>query len=188
MVYDLTVTEEPAWEPVTTDEAKSHLNVDHVDHDSLISSYLSAARQVVEHTLCRAVARQELRMSFAGLSQGTLLARPPILSIESVEYYDEDNASQTVSAADYYLAGGRLMFLETPLPSTYARPDAVRVTYYAGWASRDDVPATIKQAILLLVGDYYAHRESRVVGTISSQIPNHVEALLDTWRYWRGFQ
>ena len=38
----------------------------------------------------------------------------------------------------------------------------------------------VKQAILLLVGNWYANRESVVVGTISAEVPMGVPALLWT--------
>ena len=53
----------------------------------------------------------------------------------------------------------------------------------------DDVPEgpeqmaltdDVKQAILLLVGHWYANRESVVVGTISAEVPMGVPALLWT--------
>jgi uncharacterized phiE125 gp8 family phage protein len=44
------------------------------------------------------------------------------------------------------------------------------------------VPPAIKQAILLLVGHWFANRETVVIGTIVAQMPSAVEALLSTYR------
>jgi uncharacterized phiE125 gp8 family phage protein len=57
--------------------------------------------------------------------------------------------------------------------------EGVRVLYQAG---ETDVPAQVRQAVLLLVGQWFRNRMSVVVGTISSELPFGVEALLQPLR------
>jgi len=51
--------------------------------------------------------------------------------------------------------------------------------YKAGYgAKRSDVPEQARQAMLLMIGDWYSNRESVVVGTITSEVPNTAKALM----------
>jgi uncharacterized phiE125 gp8 family phage protein len=59
----------------------------------------------------------------------------------------------------------------------------VTVTYVAGYGpAGDDVPAAIRHAMLLLIGHWYEHRESVVVGGNPVQVPLAVQALLRPYR------
>jgi hypothetical protein len=89
------------------------------------------------------------------------LLRPPLVSVESVKYYDEDNVLQTVTASDYYTTNDlvpQLRFIDGYAPPyVYSRPDAFQVNYIAGYPAADspptdyttNIPAEIKNAILL---------------------------------------
>ena len=48
--------------------------------------------------------------------------------------------------------------------------------------TRADVQPVLRAAMLLLIGHWYAHRESVVVGTISGPVQDGVEALLFPYR------
>jgi uncharacterized phiE125 gp8 family phage protein len=56
----------------------------------------------------------------------------------------------------------------------------VQIDYTAGFGSAANVPEDIKQAILLLVGEWHEFREAAINGTVN-KIPNSVEALLSTY-------
>lgn len=98
------------------------------------------------------------------------LLRPPFIEMVSVGYYDDANTLQTVAPADYFVTSDlvpRLRFVGGySTPSIYLRDDAVQIEYVAGYAPvpanpdadppteidyRANVPASIKQAILLAV-------------------------------------
>ncbi|WP_138761608.1 head-tail connector protein [Pseudomonas lactis] len=49
-----------------------------------------------------------------------------------------------------------------------------------------DFPASLKSALLLLLGNSYATREAVVIGTITAELPLGVESLLWASRNWRG--
>jgi uncharacterized phiE125 gp8 family phage protein len=55
----------------------------------------------------------------------------------------------------------------------------VKVTFVSGYPA---VPAAIKQAILLLIGQWYQTREAINVGNIVTALPNTVESLLTNYR------
>ncbi len=91
------------------------------------------------------------------------LRRPPFISIDLVQYYDANNALQTLASSNYYVDEisdivPRLQFKDTAiLPQTYCRDDAVRITWTAGYQPEGspaenystNVPTPIKSAILL---------------------------------------
>ena len=87
----------------------------------------------------------------------------PVVSVSSVKYYDEANTLQTVDPASYFMVQSlvqKLKFLDTFQPSIYLREDAIQIEYVAGFPPVDadyraNVPAAIKQAILLLTHAYY---------------------------------
>ncbi len=67
-------------------------------------------------------------------------------------------------------------------PSVLYVPNAVQVHYIAGYGNDGKaVPQAIKMAIMQLVAHWYNNREPVVAGSIS-KLPNHVEALLWTYR------
>jgi len=104
------------------------------------------------------------------------LERPPLLEIVSVAYVDGDGNTQTLSGTPLQfqvISSGQDSKAEVaPLPgatwpATRAQRDAVTVTYRAGYASADDVPALIKAGIALLVGEMYENRELSYPGRIA---------------------
>jgi uncharacterized phiE125 gp8 family phage protein len=66
--------------------------------------------------------------------------------------------------------------------------DAVVVTWWAGYgATGSSVPASIRHAILMLVGYWYENRSTVLVGSISKQLEFAVESLLSSQK-WGGYQ
>lgn len=179
-------TSAPASTPVSLAEAKASLRVDFSDDDDLITSLIAAA---VGHfdgwsgTLGRALVTQSWRQDFGGFGVMRLPVGP-VASIDEIEYFDSENEVQTVDGAVYTLrtdALGSYVDLKPgqAWPATYARPDAVSVTYVAGTAAAE-VPAAIKTAILLMVGHLYANREA--VGEAKVELPLGVHALVAPYR------
>jgi uncharacterized phiE125 gp8 family phage protein len=89
------------------------------------------------------------------------LPMPPVKSVVSVKYYDTDGVQQTLSSTAYetLLPTHDPGFIDPAhgdvWPTTRARADAVTVQFIAGYASRADVPAGIKEAILLKTEHLY---------------------------------
>lgn len=187
----------PALEPVSLDEAKRHCRIIGDDEDDDLSRLITAAREVVEAgeswSLERALITQTLRVTLDGFpcdDTPIQLPRPPLLTVSSITYYDTANVSTTHTASLYTTElnndPGRVMPIGGQIwPTTYDRPGAVTITYTAGYgATAASVPAAIRQAILLIVGDLYANRESFVTGTIVNVLPS-ARALLNRhkWTY-----
>ena len=181
------VVTEPTWEPVTLDEAKLFARVDINDDDALITALIVAARHEAEVECHRTISQKTMAIKLPRFCTIFNLALPPIISVSSIKYYDTSNDLQTVSTDDYqsyvHKDGGVIMLKEgASWPSSvYDRPDAVIVTYVAGYASASVVPENIKTYIKIMVSTMYDVRESEVVGTITSKT-NFVPRLLDKHR------
>ncbi len=180
-------TAAPTIEPITLDEAKAHLFITHNDDDAYIGTLITVARQACEEKTDLSLISQT-HTGYAGeFSRIMELRKSPVQTISTVKYYDLENVLQTVAATDYMLspAGARsaVVFAENySFPRIYARPDAIRIEYIAGFGSAaGSVPAPIKQAMLLLIGSYYAQRESISAGQMAI-VPQAVEMLLSLYK------
>lgn len=178
----------PASEPVSLAEAKAHLRVDGTDEDTLISSLLAAAREYAETFTRRQLVTATWRLSLDAFPCEPCITLPNarLQSVTSITYYDADNALQTIDSGDYYVDAenepGRIVLSPAAgWPTTYDRPNAVQITFVAGYGDAADVPEGIKAAIKLWLGDAFENRGSIIVGTVSSQIELTVDRLL--WPY-----
>ena len=188
----------PAVTPVSLVEAKAHLRVDTSDDDALISRMIEAVTEHLdgyESLLGQALITQTWRQSFprfppSGQTLGLELR--PVQSIASISYFDAANASQTLAASVYTLLedeAGPFVTLQAgqSWPAPYPREDAVTVTYAAGHGNAgSDVPAGIRQAMLMLIGAWYENREQTVIGVSAASLPMPVgiDALLANHRKW----
>ena len=129
---------------------------------------------------------------FLELDRGHLADTPNV----SVQYYDANNALQTLDPSVYFTTGqqddtryGRLWLNEVggkSWPNTAARPDAVKVTATYGWATVAKVPEPLKHAIKLLISQMYEHRTPQVTGTIVATMEHSLDALMGPYRF-NGF-
>ncbi|HLO41015.1 MAG TPA: head-tail connector protein [Phycisphaerales bacterium] len=195
----LAVVTPPAEMPITLVEAKAHCRVDIDDDDTLINRCIAAAVDMVEKASGRALVTQTLRMSLDSFPwdnercahDPVRLPRPPLQSIESFEYTDSTGATQVLAPEDYQLdvdaAPGELHpAVGESWPSTQSgKINAVRITYVAGYGDAEDVPAGLKQAVLLLVGHWYENRETVAVGTISKELEQAFGSLVGS--FWHGW-
>lgn len=158
-------TSAPATTPITVTEAKAHLRVSHTAEDTLIGTYVDAATAYLDGwsgVLGRCMVTQTWRQDFDGFSSPMNLPFPDAASV-SIAYYDADNVSQTLSSTNYDLitSDGQswVQISESGnWPTTYERPDAVRVTATYGYGNAAAVPAALKAALLLHVGSLFMGR------------------------------
>lgn len=167
MYHTYKQTSAPASEPITLAEAKAQLRVesDFTDDDTWITTAITVVREQVEALTNRALLPQSFELALDGFEDEIQLPKPPFSSLTSIQYYDEDETLQTL-ASSYYLVND---FAEPAVvtkktnqtyPSTFDRPDAVRIAFSAGYADADSVPTSIKQAMLMLLTDLYDNRSA----------------------------
>ena len=111
------------------------------------------------------------------------LPRPPLVSVASVQFIDEDGVTQTFAASktdvDTNSQPGRIVpaFGET-WPDTRNVQNAVTITYDSGFGAASAVPQTIKQALFMMIGGWFENREEVVLTGTPKNIPRAVDALL----------
>lgn len=176
----------PASEPVTLGEAKSHVRVDTADDDALINGLIRAAREYCEDFQGRSYLEQTWQLWLDAWPEGNeiILPRPPLKSVTHVKYYGADGTEYTLPATDYIVdtvsEPGRIVlgYGKTWPSITLRLANAIVVEYVAGRAAVGEVPQRVKQAMQLLVGHWYEHREAVLTGSISKEIELSVHALL----------
>lgn len=144
--------------------------------DAYIKSLIGTSQALAERLTRRALLTQTWRLvrdAFPCGSEPIVLPKPPLQSVTSVTYVDGDGVEQSwggspllydVSAPSGPTAGYARI---TPAygqtyPATRAQAGAVTVTFVAGWASVDDVPADIVHGQLLVIGELYKQRSESV--------------------------
>lgn len=186
----LVLTSAPAVEPVALSEAKTHLRVDSDAEDTLIASLIVTSRLHVEAALGLALITQSWSFFLDAWPPGRELALPlrPIQSIAAMRLYAADESVQTVPSDRYLLDGAssparlvRKSNLAWPQPTRAA--NGIEIALVAGYGdAAADVPAPIRQAILLLIAHWYEHREPVEIGPASVPVPPMVSDLLQPYR------
>lgn len=181
----VSVVTPPSEEPVSVLDAQSHLRVDSDVDEDYVAGLIVAARQWCEQYCNRSFVTQTLALRLDAVPAfGWIeLRRPPVQSVTSVAYVDAAGVTQTLPPTDYVASLHGLPPRILPAfggawPTTRIQPDAMTVTYVAGYGAASAVPAPIRQAMLLLIGHYYENRESVVVGKAANELPMAVESLL----------
>jgi uncharacterized phiE125 gp8 family phage protein len=180
----------PTEEPVSLDEAKAHLRVDLDADDDRIEDAITAARETLEIEMRRCFLTTTWTLGlehFPWCGARLRLPRPPLRSVDAITYLDVDGAAQTLSTEVYGVdtlsEPGRLYLNPAQVwPGTYGVPNAVQITFVAGWDDVLYVPAGIKHAIKLLVGHMYEHREETAEHPLT-EIPLGVKRLIWLFRH-----
>ena len=184
----------PAAEPVSASEAKAHLRVDTTADDTYIGTLITVARQNVESHLRRSLINQTWEVVLDAFPAGVIrLPKPPLASVTSIKYTDDEGNESTYSSANYVVdtdtEPGRVVLKsgQTWPAVTLAAANGVRVRYVAGYgAAGSNVPQAIRQAILLVIGSLYENREDVLVaqGVSIGVLPFGVVALLAPYRIY----
>jgi uncharacterized phiE125 gp8 family phage protein len=158
--------------------------------EALIGVFISSARQWCEEYLQRAIGLQELELRLDGFPSKILL-RCPLKEVTSVVYKDPDGVEVTLDESEYIVADAEPATIR-PLstwPRTQEADDAVVVTYWGGYMSgspmdTQELPKTLRTAMLMMVADMYANREAQVEKPLSEN--KTVERLISTLRLQMG--
>jgi uncharacterized phiE125 gp8 family phage protein len=178
--------ETPSVPLIALDAVKKHLKVEHSDEDDLIQGYLDASIDALngpEGWLGRTLRPSIVTARIDNFDDGTIrLPLPPVKSIIAVEVMDTPGKWSVVDDATWSFEDGSMDVISRggwPRPCVSSR--GIRVLYKAGY---DVLPAPIRAAVLLMVGDLYMNRETTVPSSNASKVPmsTTVQNLL------RGFQ
>jgi len=179
----LTISTPAATFPITLDDAKVHLRIVDSAEDVYLETLLDVATEYAQDTTGRQLVDATYAHTLDWFPAEIRLPRPPLDSVTSITYKDSSNVTQTLASSVYTVIAddlneGRVVeAINQTWPATADVPNAVTITYVAGYGAAADVPATFKQAILLMLADLFEHRESVVTGLAVNRIPS-LEALL----------
>jgi len=157
-------------EPVTVDELKDHLVIDHADDDNYLATLIAAVVQFLGEVQDRTFVTTtwDLKLDRFPSGNGVIeLPRSPAASVTSVKYQDLDDVETTLAGSLYTVDAssvpGRLQpAYDESWPSTRGHVHDVTVRFVAGYGDPADVPRAHRHEILMRAADLYEHREASV--------------------------
>lgn len=173
MITSLTTYTAASDNSLTLAEAKADLKVDQSTDESLIALKLDAAERAVEEYTNRRFMKTVLDFTLSGFPEGGIvLPVSPVISVDSVKYYDGDNVQQTWAATNYWYnvsSNPTVIQYDSPPSVRDNRTDVVTVRFTVGYSNeaatatqQAAVPPPLKQAVLHLLNDLYYARQDAV--------------------------
>ncbi|WP_420411280.1 head-tail connector protein [Roseibium sp.] len=178
---------DPATEPVTVEEMRAHLRLNGSDEDNSLAGFLKAARSHIEQSTRRALISQTWRLYLDGWPGGRIVRLPvcPVLSVDQITVYDTDGNASQLATDDWQLDRSvqpeRVKIkLGAGLPVNQLM--AAEIDFTAGYgATAADIPEEFRQAVRLLAGHWFEHREAGSDLAVAS-LPQGLDRLLSTAR------
>ncbi len=161
-------------ELITVDEAAEFMRAEFSSsEESLIETFIAAARQLCEEYLFRRIGVQtvELRDKGFPVNNAPIILPAPLISVTSIKYLDSNNVEQTFDEDDYIVSDSAPGII-TPVnswPDTSDVGDSLRIEFISGYSSPGEspmqseaLPKTIRIAMLMQIADMYENREAQV--------------------------
>lgn len=211
-----TLVTPPSVEPVTLADAKAQARIDTDADDALVTGLITAARQWAERYTARAFITQTWNLFLdakpiscgewwdgvrdgaiigRGNVEAIILPRPPLISVVSVQTYDNTDTATVWPSTNYFVDTARepgrvALRMGVTWPVATRLSNGIQVQYTAGYgADGSTVPEPIKLAIKQLASHWYENRGEAVVSSGlhrgASMVPLVVTSLLDPYRVQR---
>ncbi len=206
----LKIIANPAVTPVSRIEARQHLRLDDDVDDSQVRSYIQAGTDWAENYTNRFFISRTCQMMLDGareldtplwegmrtghysrpLSSHIELAANPVISVESINYYADDDTQTLWAASNYYVdtysEPARIVLRDGGTYPTDMRAfNGLEINFTAGYGTNAaSVPEAIRLAILQYVTFLYEHRGD-FEGSVLPQPPSSLAALLNPYRMLR---
>jgi len=179
------ITTAPAAEPITLTELKASLRITSSAEDTLLTQYITDAREMVERFTGRKLITQTLTAYATPWAKDRCPEETlvydfnqyrdpahiefdvgPVSSVTSVETIDVSNTVTAYESSNYYLDNydldqmPRIVFNQSnAIPTSLRARDAWKVVFVAGYgATGASVPADIRRALIMLAGYLWANR------------------------------
>ena len=156
----------PATEPVSVSELKAHLRIDSAADDAALASLITTARLQIEAALSLALITQSWTWTIDRWPPRASVELPlaPVQTIISVTAAHADETLVAMSPTNYILDGlsnSARLIAKTSWPQPGVRAQGIEIKLIAGFGTAAaDVPAAIRQALLVLVAHWYSHRDT----------------------------
>jgi len=177
----------PAIEPVSLSEAKDFLRLLADDEDELLGTLLTAARLMIEAASGRLLIEQGWRIVLDTWPQGGAIRLPlsPVRSLTAARVHPAAGAAELVTPSSLTLIEGAdppLISVSGPVPAPGRARSAIEIDLVAGFgATRDTIPAPLRQAALRLACRWFEHRGD-VVSRDAMRLPAEIAALVAPFR------
>lgn len=161
--------------------------------DPMLTMLIQAARQHVEQTLKRKLVTQTIDAYFHEFpdpddDEHLRFNLMPLQSVTSITYLDIDGVEQTLASSQYVVdAVSRPARIEPAYgvmwPAVREQMNAVKVRFVAGYGDAADVPACIKNWMLIRIKTLWEQRD-QTVKQLGMPVfePSFVDGLLDSER------
>lgn len=192
-MYALKRTVEPGALAVSLATVKTYLRLTTTDNDTdLTDLFIPAAIDLIEQKTHRQLitATYTLKRSYWPRGCRLYLPKGQLQSVSSITYVDADGVTQTWDSSKYEVETDpepgyiNLVAGETWPTSLSPQGDhAITITFVCGYGgSATSIPARVKAAVLFQVAHLFDMRSAVVTGTIATQIPETLNALIDLIR------
>lgn len=180
------LTAPPLAEPVSLAEAKAHLRITHSEEDALLGALIASARRVAEARTGLCFVAQGWTLFRDAWPEDGVIEIPlaPLMAVDELAVYGEDDEKAMIEASHYVVdpvsRPARLMLRGSrQWPRPGRRLNGIGIRLQAGFgADAQSVPQPLRQAVLLIVAHFYAHRgEEQMPG-----LPSGAESLLTLFR------
>jgi uncharacterized phiE125 gp8 family phage protein len=180
--------EGPAEEPLALAAAKQWLRVEHDDDDDLVAALITAARLQAEAETRRLLVSQRWRLVMDFWPAGGSVAVPlgPLLSVEAARVHAADGSEIALDIEPIVVNAAaqppRLTLPTRPVPRGEA---GVEIDLVLGYGDAADVPEPFRQAIRLILADWYDNRALLPPPGNAQQLPAAACAMLAPYKILR---
>lgn len=181
----LVLSQSPLTEPVTLDEVKAHLRIDHDGEDDLLNSLIATAREYLEGQTQLALMIQSWRLYLDNwpVDNCVMLHKSPVQSIEQIEQFDANGDAQVISTSEMLLDGNthpaRLYTKQQSAPEQVI--NGIEITFTAGFVSASEIPDMLKRATLIHIAQMYEFRGVVSPNMQPAAVPQGYAALISPW-------
>jgi uncharacterized phiE125 gp8 family phage protein len=179
----------PAAEPVSLNDAKAYLRVEHSDDDNVISALIAGARTHIEAKTRRALMVQTWRLvRDAWPNDGRIAVLPvPLRALLAARIVMRDGSNQSILPSAFALdkasAPATLIFTPGALPMSDRLVAGIELDVEVGYgAAPADVPEPLRLAIKFLIAQWYENRGMTTIGHEVAELPHTVAALIAPYR------
>lgn len=193
-------------EPLTLDDVKLALRLgDSTSEDALLRDYIASARAVFEELTGRQIINAVWEYALDGTPWDSFieLPKPPLISVDSIEYDDASGTATTFDRGSYRVLPSAVLEGSPPTgvldpycpcgvvqlasgtswPTTSGLMRSLRIRRTCGYGdSPTDVPAEIRSILRLIVGHSYRNRAEVTAETLH-QVPMGAEARMKAFKY-----
>lgn len=183
--YSVAVQAVSGVELLTVEEAKLHSRIVIDAEDNEIAAEIKRARIQVETDTRRSLVQHTYDFKYDCFPSERFIrftGYSPLSSITHLKYYDTNGTLQTWSSANYEVDTARdaiWLAFNIDWPPIREIQNAVQIRAVFGHASTDEEAEYAKQAVQLLVNDWYERRGSVLVGSISNELPFAYTSIVD---------